>query len=392
MKKKVILHSGLHKTASTSIQESLSNIHLELLNQRILYPLLEINGHTPSNHSFMMYSLFCEQPEKYHINQKWGFDTEDKAKKLNETYKEFLRKSINNNDYDTIIISAEDIFSLDKNGLTRLYSFFIDNFDVTLEVVFYIRHICDYLQSVIQQRVKDGGWEELLFSEIKSGKIGKIAQKINEFDSIFGKNNVSAYKYEEAILYPNGIVNHFLNIILNTNNIHIDNIISNTSLSYESFTIHSKINKNYPLYSNGTLSQERKYHDLLPLVKLKGAKFSLNQSFFDQCYLELFEEFKYINDRFNISYAPKTVQSVAENDRWNINTLNQIDEIMPNLSTLVKREIINLLRDECGKYKDIDNNKAFNLIKLARKYRKNGPHIKKLYLELDEKVNKKDNG
>ncbi|WP_447041208.1 hypothetical protein [Vibrio parahaemolyticus] len=387
MNKKIILHAGLHKTASTSIQEALKSAHDELAKKRIAYPLLDINGNVASNHSFMMYSLFCNEPEKYHINQKWGYNTADKVKQLNDYYEQYLTNIINDKANDVVLISAEDLFSLDKSSLIKLKSFLEEKFNVSIEIVFYVRHLCDYLQSVIQQRVKDGGWKELLLSEIRHGHLGRVSDKISQFDDVFGKDSVKAYKYEDAIKYPGGIINHFLNNILGVDDVRFDDVKYNNSLSFESFAIHSKVNKKFPLYKDGVLSSERKHDDLHLVVNLPGVKFCLEQSFFDRCYTDLFEEFKFLNQRFDIEYAPKVCAGINKQETWSESTLSYLDMIIPGLSSLVQKEIIDLLRDQCVIYKDNDAEKAFNLISLAFKYRSSGPKIKSIYDEIFAKLN-----
>jgi hypothetical protein len=89
----IFLHIGLHKTATTSIQKTL------FLKKNS--KLLEAHGyfypkHWPDNHSIPLYSIFCDFPEKYHINIKKGYSINE-IKKVNEAYLESLEQEIKKN-------------------------------------------------------------------------------------------------------------------------------------------------------------------------------------------------------------------------------------------------------------------------------------------------------
>lgn len=75
MIKNIFLHIGIHKTASTTIQNSLYTEREKLAEAGILYPVFNIRENNASNHSIAFYSLICEEPQKYHINVGHGFTT-----------------------------------------------------------------------------------------------------------------------------------------------------------------------------------------------------------------------------------------------------------------------------------------------------------------------------
>lgn len=71
--KKLYLHMGFHKTGTSSFQETCKKNVGFLKAQGLLYPLFN-SGHIGmediSNHSIPIYSMFCEDPGRYHINVK----------------------------------------------------------------------------------------------------------------------------------------------------------------------------------------------------------------------------------------------------------------------------------------------------------------------------------
>ena len=79
----IFLHIGVHKTASTTIQNTLYSEREKLSDAGILYPEFRLGDIVISNHSIQFYSLFCEEPEKYHINVSHGFTTNEAIQQMN---------------------------------------------------------------------------------------------------------------------------------------------------------------------------------------------------------------------------------------------------------------------------------------------------------------------
>ncbi|WOD06160.1 hypothetical protein [Marinomonas sp. GJ51-6] len=380
-KKKIVFHIGLHKTGSTSIQDKMKESFGTVSKEGVFYPMISVNGEKYSNHSFMFYSMFCDAPEKYHMNQKFNYDTKEKVTELNGYYRESLVSRIKETNSDFIVFSGEDISSLTEENINSMKEFFIDNIgiDIEFEIVVYVRHLCDYVQSVIQQRVKDGGWEELLLAELKSNKIGQVQSQIEKFVRVFGLDSIKAYKFEDAISHSHGIVGHFFDQVLGLSDLSyfdFSEAHSNRSISYESYLIHSFINKKEPLYNQDSISDRRSPHDLHPLIFMKGAPFSLGQSFHNECYFKLFDDFKWLKDAFNIDYSPHSVEDI--DNLWSEEVLVSLSDAVSKVPHYIKREIINVVRDQAIKYEKNDIGKSYSLMKWAIQHRSDGVFIKKI--------------
>ena len=102
--KEVILHIGLHKTGTTSIQRALKGYNKNGV---------KAIGFEEKNHSIPMYKIFSESRYKYHIWQKRNYSRGDIEKKRND-YLEILTSECSNNEIKTLIIeiaaSAVSIF------------------------------------------------------------------------------------------------------------------------------------------------------------------------------------------------------------------------------------------------------------------------------------------
>ena len=125
--RKIILHVGLHKTGSSSIQLTATNNRKLLENNGILYPELD-----SSNHSISFYSKFSENRDSYHINLKEGLSLCDINKK-NEKWFSKLKDEILLSRCETILISGEDISVLSVKELTELKVWFHENIKGVIE-------------------------------------------------------------------------------------------------------------------------------------------------------------------------------------------------------------------------------------------------------------------
>jgi len=74
--KTCFLHLGLHKTASSSFQQTCASNRKLLAKQGLHYPLFACEHSHPkrlkiNNHSVPLRSLYDQKPQNYHINKRW---------------------------------------------------------------------------------------------------------------------------------------------------------------------------------------------------------------------------------------------------------------------------------------------------------------------------------
>lgn len=150
--KEVIIHAGLHKTGSTSIQRSL------FFNQQILkrngYQFLDVikpDKRKLKNHSSAIINLFRDNPEDHYLNKINDWD----AIEVKEFYCNQLDSAIEKLGEKKLLISGEGISSLNEDGLERLKDYF-KGFNI--RIIVYVRDpyeaMCSRLQDVITNGVK----------------------------------------------------------------------------------------------------------------------------------------------------------------------------------------------------------------------------------------------
>jgi nucleoid DNA-binding protein len=179
-----IIHIGMHKTGSTSIQHSLHNFS----DPRFLYATL---GDAP-NHSLAMYSLFAARPARHHLHRAADRDEQDVADYVERMRKD-LEASIREAAGRTLVVSGEDISVLSQADLLRLRDFFDMRFD-QVRIVGYVRPPAGFITSSFQQRVKGGSLRRF---DLDAG-YRNYRECFGTFDAVFGRSRVELWKFDPA--------------------------------------------------------------------------------------------------------------------------------------------------------------------------------------------------
>lgn len=192
---RVILHAGMHKTGTSTIQVSLSS---GLNNSRYVY--LDLGE---PNHSGPLVNLFGEKPENYHGNQKRGLTVQDI-----QVIRERLRVSFNDQlsslDVRTAIISAEDACRFSYHELSRIRdSISVHGHDI--QAVIYLRPPRGYIESAFQQLIKGGQ------STFNLESAYPRYSNLKNFSAIFGEANCFFRLFRKSNLYEGDVLLDFLN-------------------------------------------------------------------------------------------------------------------------------------------------------------------------------------
>lgn len=184
-----ILHIGMHKTGSTSIQSSLKGFK----DNAFYYAELSADP----NHSLAMYSLFSQHPARHHLHlgkQKADIDRYVAAARKN------LAQSIELANGRTLVISGEGISLLPYDNIKAIHQFLAQKFD-DIQVVAYVRPPIGYMTSVFQETVK-----VVANSRFNIEREYKNYQNtFSKFDEIFKPGNVQLWKFDPKA-FPEGCV------------------------------------------------------------------------------------------------------------------------------------------------------------------------------------------
>lgn len=184
-----IVHIGMHKTGSTSIQHSLQGFD----DSRFLYARL---GDNP-NHSLPMLSLFVSQPELHRLFRRKGADTAAVSKYIERTRKD-LERAVAAAKGRTLVISGEAISHFPQDALTRLRDDFQKRFEDVM-IVGYVRSPAARISSSFQEEVKAGAIDK--FDVERHYPCYRL--RLGKFDEVFSRERVHLWKFD-VNSFPDG--------------------------------------------------------------------------------------------------------------------------------------------------------------------------------------------
>lgn len=276
--KKLLLHIGMHKTGTSSLQTTLFDSRETLSNAGITYLDIE------DNHSAAFYSLFCDAPEKYHVNRRRGIHTKEQAATHNRTLRKRLTDKLAATDSSITIISGEDLSLLPKAKVPELQRFLASFFD-DVRVIGYARPPISFVNSLAQQSLKGGATMEHLTTHPPSPTYQWRFQK---FLDAFGKDKVTLRQFTRDALLNGCIVADFLNTAELPDHLYSTLKISrrNNSLSVLAGTLLARLNAQIPVFVGDALNPARKAGATVLLQTLPGDAFRLPDSVVEQALAE----------------------------------------------------------------------------------------------------------
>lgn len=242
--KEVIIHMGFHKTASSSIQGTCANNRKLLEKRGVYYPVFKYEKKNITNHSIPIFSLFTSSPQNFHINIKWGVDSDN----VNLEYRRQLDRIVSNE--NKILLSGESMSILPEESLFSLKQYFVDNgFRIT--PVAFVRSPISHQISAAQERVKNGS--TLRFSENHFP-----CSKIKKLQSVFS-GDIRFFPFRKVCSCEYGPVGFFLNMIGVTEDElkKIKYSQSNPSMSDQATRLIAYINEREPFYTENKTTGKR---------------------------------------------------------------------------------------------------------------------------------------
>jgi hypothetical protein len=198
MRELCVVHVGMHKTGTSSIQTMLYH---HLSDERFHYA--NLGG---ENHSVAVYSLFCDQPEAYYILRALGWGSEDIAA-YNGSNRKALVESFQSQSSDVVeLISGEDIGVMSAAELQRLKEFLSQYFS-RIQVIAYIRWPVSYIRSALQETIKDGN------IRLELTGCDPNYMRFQAFEATFGKDNLMLRPFIQNHLFENDVVKDFCHVL-----------------------------------------------------------------------------------------------------------------------------------------------------------------------------------
>lgn len=253
---KIILHIGMPKTGSSSIQQSLRSYD----HDGVRYAEL---GHP--NHSVGLFTAFSEKRYAYHIHQNRGFS----AEKIDHLAKKF-RSALQNELHlrrDVLILSGEAMSAMNTEDLKSLKEF-CDPFASDYSVIAYCRSPSGFMSSSLQQCIKNGRLRESIPQP-------RYKARFSSAIDVFGVDSVELLEFTSSKLQAGSVVQDFSSrLALKTQ--HIKEVRSNDSLPLEAAKLLLYFNQ-HGIQSLGSSDHVKSRRKMIEILRrhFKGPSFKL---------------------------------------------------------------------------------------------------------------------
>jgi hypothetical protein len=300
-----VIHTGFHKTASSSIQHSLAHNRGLLAKRGYLYPGFVVNGTRFYNCSVPLYGLYCEEPEKF--NQYWyhnKLDADLVNNKLERLFQDDLWAR------NQLIFSDEFISNLSRQGLINLRDDFSSN-GFKLRVISYVREPFELLVSSCQQQAR----RETIKKILLKGRVKQEINKIKKLKDVFG-DAAEFYSFEKACSHKLGPVGFFFELLGVT--LKPERVLRiNEGMSRYSVRLLSYINEQAPEFERSEKNNPiRRRHDTVKLDMLPGEKFQLKKDEVEFIKPEVLESRKSIEQLLGEDFFPPVNLACSGSEIW----------------------------------------------------------------------------
>ncbi len=271
MKPVLYLHIGAHKTGSTSIQEAFFSSPNVLKQYGVSY------FQYITNHTLPITWLFADAPERSDFTARARLsatDLEDTRQEIERSLKDFLGQL----DHPIKIISGEGISLLAESEVDRLHEYLKNTFPFPVKVIIYLRNYYEFLDSSIQELVKNGAVLRDLEAALRAGRFEgpNYQDRIRKFQRAFGTDNVIIKAFDSALFKDASVVADFCETIGVPELYNVlPAIRANVSISAEAVQLMSRYNERFPVRKEDVYNSLRS--EKLPryLAQSKGRKFSV---------------------------------------------------------------------------------------------------------------------
>ena len=324
--RRIILHAGLHKTGTTSIQDNCYRQRELLLQEGIVYPSFKFRDKNIVNHSDCITADICKKPGGYGAAFRQQVEADPFV--LRQAIRPQMDELLQEPRADTLVLSGEGVADYDDIDLQALLARLQAHTD-ELRVVAYIRSPQSSLESILQQRVKSGQIVDP--SDLKS----VVRQRYERLRDNFSKY-LEIFNFHDAIEHPGGIVGHFMALlgVPEDKLTGIDFKNANERVTREAYKIMLALNRQYPVYplkEQFVHGVKRKPYDLHPLTSLPGQPFKMDAFIGSELYDATMKEGALLESELGFRF-PDMSREVGE-PMWQENTLLSLEMAIRSLKS-----------------------------------------------------------
>lgn len=209
-----ILHIGMHKTGTSSIQRVMSE-NFDELHER--FGIASYRRHL--NHSALA-PAFVDDLSQVRSNLTLGLEQPADVHRQAVAAVEELQRSLEQEQPQRFLLSGEGFSKLPEAAVPRLKQFLAPHFD-RFQVAIYVRAPFSYANSAAAQRIKVGStFEDLIADTLANPKtyasdpnsssvLPTYRYRIEKYIEAFGRENIAILPYERDALRGRDVVNDF---------------------------------------------------------------------------------------------------------------------------------------------------------------------------------------
>jgi len=207
--KKLIIHAGLHKTGSTSIQYICKKYSNELLAQGIYY--MKFDENEWENHSIPLSLLFQNNPRVSNHSVGSMFSSDEMASIYRMKIDKYLNEELIKNKADTILLSGEDLSIFSIIELIKLKNYFLSIDEFEIKIIIYVCNPLMFAISGCQELVRAG--LENIETIFTMGNLQRAESKIKKLIIAFGNENVQVISLDDVLCTFTDVTKHFFEFI-----------------------------------------------------------------------------------------------------------------------------------------------------------------------------------
>lgn len=342
--RRIILHAGLHKTGTTSIQNNCHRHRNFLLSHGIYYPSFRFRDRLLVNHSDPMTGAVCAGPRLYGMPNR--MKVQDDPTEAQEIFSAQFERVLASPEAETLLLSGEQVCDYDEQDMQALRSRLEQNCD-ELRVIAFIRSPVSSLESILQQRNVTG---RLIEPDSILGVVGKRFTRVNRgFAGV-----IEFHNFHDAVVHPAGLVGYFFCTLGVPEEVvtGLEFTRVNERVSLEAHKLIRAINEVYPAHDqNADHGVKREFMDIHALLSLPGQPFVIEDFRDSELYQEVSNESILLERKLGFRFpatAERTLQPL-----WQKETLLALEEAVSRLDNDRFREVIvSFLRQEADRLAD----------------------------------------
>ncbi|MEL6791515.1 MAG: hypothetical protein AAGL18_01995 [Pseudomonadota bacterium] len=319
----VILHAGFHKTASSSVQQSLAAARGHLCACGFDYAQLNnAEGDDHINHSLALFVAFSERYDQYPYLVARGLDADRERSRFRAELMAAIEGARTAG--RTLILSGEEVSSLSVAALADMKDFFADA-DTDLRMVALVRAPYAVSCSDGQEWIKAGHQYHVTHRQSMPA--------ITRIQTVFPK--AQFHSFARACDHPSGPVGYLLQQVRIDTDQNVALLRVNESLSDQIVRLIAHINAIEPVALSGKKSAWRFRNDTRALWAIPGDRFVFSDNEFSQIEASVRAENDALRAAFGDDFCDQSFPTRSVPCAWTDAMLRQLLDVFPALPATV---------------------------------------------------------